>query len=676
MRDPFSGTLIDGRYRIQTRIARGGMATVYLAQDERLDRAVAIKVLHPHLAEGQEFIDRFRREARAAAKLVHPGIVAVYDQGTWGDSPYLVMELVEGSNLRHVLETAGLPPVGKALDLIAQVLDALALAHNAGFVHRDIKPENILISSTGQIKVADFGLARAVSEVTAASSGVVLGTVAYLSPELVAEGVADTRADVYAVGVVLFELLTGRQPFIGEAPIQVAFQHVHAPFPVPSSIVPWLPGPVDQLIAQLTAKNPDDRPADAAAALSLVRQLNKSLPDEVAGRRAAGPPRPLTPAEAASAGVYLQVDAEALAELKKVASKGKGPGGDQVAGQPPGYSTGGTQALPLAIVPPGGPDREKRADQPVAPTSTPPKKRRVGIVWRFLIALLIIGLLAGGGALLWYNQAGPGSLVTVPRLVGLDLTAAQAELVRLELTYSTSPIYSDSSPAGTVLQITPVAETQVPKQTEVTLVVSRGIEQKTVPTEGLVGVQAEAAKAALVLAGLDGEVTLDPVFSSEVDQGVVLEVDPPGGREVPHNQAFTLTVSKGPEPVQVPSLEGLTLEEAQFKAEPFDLTVVQGDEEAFETVAEGLIIRQNPGPGANLHRGDEVSVVISTGLPFYEVPNVLQKTYAEAEAELRRLGFEVTREVLGTGLLDRVQQQTPEAGSWQRKGTTIRLVTV
>ncbi|MDR2113679.1 MAG: protein kinase, partial [Bifidobacteriaceae bacterium] len=192
--DPLLGQTIDGRYRMESRLARGGMATVYRATDLRLDRPVAVKVLHPHLAEGRGFVDRFRREARSAARLVHPGIVAVYDQGTWGDAPYLVMELVEGPNLRTVMLSSGLPPVGKALDLMAAALEALALAHSAGFVHRDIKPENILVSPQGGVKVADFGLARAISEVTAASSGMVLGTVAYLSPELVAEGTADTRA--------------------------------------------------------------------------------------------------------------------------------------------------------------------------------------------------------------------------------------------------------------------------------------------------------------------------------------------------------------------------------------------------------------------------------------------------------------------------------------------------
>ncbi|MDR1426407.1 MAG: protein kinase, partial [Bifidobacteriaceae bacterium] len=218
--DPLIGQVIDGRYEVVSRIARGGMAGVYLARDLRLERDVALKILHPHLADSPDFVERFRREARSAAKLVHPGIVGIYDQGTFQEAPYLVMEYVNGPTLRTILATRGAPPLGKALDLMANVLDALGAAHRSGIVHRDVKPENVLIGPDSQVKVADFGLARAVTEVTAASSGVVLGTVAYLSPELVGRGVADERTDIYSAGVMLYELLTGSQPFTGDAPIQ------------------------------------------------------------------------------------------------------------------------------------------------------------------------------------------------------------------------------------------------------------------------------------------------------------------------------------------------------------------------------------------------------------------------------------------------------------------------
>src|SRR5699024_8797811 len=229
--DPMLGRLVDGRYEVTSRIARGGMATVYLALDRRLDRQVAIKVMHPHLAEGHDVAARFRREARAAARLTHPGVVGVYDQGSEGETSYLTMEYVRGQNLRTVLRREGALALGDALDVLADVLDALAAAHRADLVHRDIKPENVLVADDGRIKVADFGLARAVTEATAATTGTLLGTVAYLAPEIVTSGIADARADVYATGVLLHELITGAPPFTGETPIQIAYQHVNSELP-------------------------------------------------------------------------------------------------------------------------------------------------------------------------------------------------------------------------------------------------------------------------------------------------------------------------------------------------------------------------------------------------------------------------------------------------------------
>ncbi|MDR0592214.1 MAG: protein kinase, partial [Bifidobacteriaceae bacterium] len=437
--DPLLGQTIDGRYRIEARLARGGMATVYRATDLRLDRPVAVKILHPHLAEGPKFVDRFRREARAAARLLDPGIVAVYDQGTWGEAPYLVMELVDGPNLRALMLSSGLPSVGQALDFMIQVMHALAVAHAAGFVHRDIKPENILIGRDGRVKVADFGLARAVSEVTAASSGVVLGTVAYLSPELIAEGRAGPPADIYAAGVVLFELLTGAQPFVAEAPIQVAYQHVNADFPAPSSRVGWLPAEVDALVLALTAKDPARRPPDATAALGLLRSVRRAVPDAVAARAPGAPgfgPGPAlgeegdlpdaagaAPGGAAAPGVggpgaAPPVSAEAVGaspvgaspvgvdsvRVSPVAAEADGPGGatgadgsppgaaaggggegatDPVPTDRPGGRTGGTQALPLARIPP-----------PARPPAgaAPPKARRRhrALVW-VVAAVLVLG---------------------------------------------------------------------------------------------------------------------------------------------------------------------------------------------------------------------------------------------------------------------------------------------
>ncbi|MGF0117068.1 protein kinase domain-containing protein [Promicromonospora sp. Marseille-Q5078] len=302
--DPMLGRLVDGRYEIVARVARGGMATVYRATDRRLDREVAVKVMHPHLADGVDgaaFVSRFRREARAAARLSHPGVVAVYDQGVDGDTSYLAMEYVPGTNLRRELHDSGALTLGRALDVLAQVLAALAAAHRKGLVHRDVKPENVLVvgdgdpASGGRVKVADFGLARAVTEVTTTATGTVLGTVAYLAPEVITSGRCDARTDVYAVGVLAYELVTGTLPYAGETPIQVAFHHVHEDHPAPSDRADWLPAGVDALVASFTARDPQLRPSDAGAALDAVEALRASSTPTRSTAAPSHPPPPPSP---------------------------------------------------------------------------------------------------------------------------------------------------------------------------------------------------------------------------------------------------------------------------------------------------------------------------------------------------------------------------------------------
>jgi serine/threonine protein kinase len=286
------GRLVDGRYEVRERVAAGGMATVYLAFDKRLEREVALKVMHNRLAnepDGREFVHRFRREAKAAARLTHPGMVRVYDQGVDGEISYLTMEYVRGQNLRHRISREATIPVGEALAITEAVLDALAAAHRQGLVHRDIKPENVLLDDEGRPRVADFGLARAVTEVTSTATGTIMGTVAYLGPELVSRGQSDARTDVYSVGILLYEMVTGRQPFTGNSAIEVASRHVHEDVPPPSSHVPWLPPEFDHLVAAFAARDPASRPRDAVAALSLLRQTRAMMDDPTMARRADSP---------------------------------------------------------------------------------------------------------------------------------------------------------------------------------------------------------------------------------------------------------------------------------------------------------------------------------------------------------------------------------------------------
>jgi serine/threonine-protein kinase len=275
--DPLVGTLVDNRYRVQSRLARGGMSTVYLATDQRLERDVALKVLHPHLVNDGNFLDRLGREAKAAAKLSHPHVVGVLDQGSDGPTAYLVMEYIKGHTLRDVIKEKGALSPRLALALIDPVVEGLGAAHTAGLIHRDIKPENVLIADDGRIKVGDFGLARAVT--TSTSTGALIGTVAYLSPELVLGRTADARSDIYSVGIMLYEMITGKQPFDGEVPIQVAYQHVNSSVEAPSADVPGLATEVDELVQWCTARDPEQRPVDGNALLSELRHIRTNLTD-------------------------------------------------------------------------------------------------------------------------------------------------------------------------------------------------------------------------------------------------------------------------------------------------------------------------------------------------------------------------------------------------------------
>ena len=276
--DPLIGLLVDERYRVTRRLARGGMATVYIAQDERLDRPVALKVMHPHLADSEDFVARFRREARSAARIVHPGVVSVFDQGVVTGQGFLVMELIDGTNLRQLLRAQGAFTIPQALRYTTDILEALRAAHRVGVIHRDVKPENILVPTDGPAKVTDFGLARAASEVSMSSTGNMLGTVAYIAPEIATTAQADARSDIYSVGIMLYEMLTGSVPWAGESPLQIATHHVSDNVPSPSEAQPWIPREIDDLVAALTARDPASRPADASDAIDLVTRTAAAIP--------------------------------------------------------------------------------------------------------------------------------------------------------------------------------------------------------------------------------------------------------------------------------------------------------------------------------------------------------------------------------------------------------------
>jgi beta-lactam-binding protein with PASTA domain/tRNA A-37 threonylcarbamoyl transferase component Bud32 len=530
--DQLVGRLLDGRYRVLQRIAKGGMATVYLALDERLDREVALKVMHTNLADDDAFVQRFSREARSAARLNHHGIVQVFDQGSTHDAVYLAMELVRGGTLRDVIRSRAPLAPGEALDLLEPVLDALAAAHRSGLVHRDIKPENVLIADDGRVKVADFGLARAI-DAAHSQSGQLFGTVAYLAPEQVELGRADARSDVYAAGVVLFEMLTGSKPFVGDTPVQIALQHVSSRVPAPSTRVTGLHPAVDQMVALATARDPQDRPADARELLMVLRETRRQLPAAALER---------TPTAA---------------------------GGDDTAA----YA-----------------DHTIALDRPPERAAEPhgPRRRRRGPV----VLALVVALAALLGGAAWYVGAGPGAFTRVPTVVGIGQAEATTALRQAGLAVSVSDAYDEQIRAGSVVSALPGAGERVRKRSLVLVVVSRGPERYPVPT--LVGRTEAQARAALAEHLAVGAVT--SAYDDTVAKGVVLRASVAAGTSVKPATPVALVVSRGPAPVAVPTVAGSTLEVATARLSGVGLKV-STTQDYSTSVPQGSIISQQPSSG-------------------------------------------------------------------------------
>lgn len=681
MTDPLVGRLVDGRYLVVSRIARGGMATVYRAVDRRLDREVALKVMHPHLADGAEgadFVSRFRREARAAARLAHPGLVAVFDQGVDGDTSYLTMELVDGTTLRRRLREKGTLSVGESLDVAEAVLDALTAAHRTGLVHRDIKPENVLLSEEGRIKVADFGLARAVTEVTSTATGTVFGTVAYLAPEIILTGACDARTDVYAVGILLHEMITGAQPHTGATPIQVAYRHVNVDVPDVSDVVSDVPTEVDELVAAFAARDAENRPPDASAALELLRRTRAVL---------------------APGDLELRHEVEVVAPAAREDDE---PSTDEAAlppvPPPPGEDsvpTAGSPASPSSPVSAPSPDEDDDRTEAlglagsgttialpigtgaVAPVDTVGPALRARRRRRALVATLVVVLVAAltGGATLWWATWGPGAYTTVPSgLVGAEADAASRALRTLGLHADASAsIHDDDVPKGSVVSVEPREGEEIHKEGTVRLVISLGILMRTVPKD-LVGLTAEEAHARIA----EAQLQIGPdelVHDDKVPAGEVMAVDQKEGAEVTHSTVVTLTVSDGPAPVTVPQVVDSTSKNATATLKSVGLEVKVTKEHS-ETVPKGSVISQSPTASSAAHRTDVVTIVVSEGPPLKVVPNVVGKSAAEAERILTEAGFVPDVKKQWGGLLDIVRFQSEDAGSKIPKGSTISITVV
>ena len=646
------------------------MATVYRAHDRRLDRTVALKLMHVHLADSPDFVSRFRREARAAARLSNPGVVAVYDQGSLDGVAYLVMEYVEGPTLRDLI-AAGPLSVKEALGLVAQLLRPLGAAHRAGLVHRDIKPENVLLPSDGSVaKVADFGLARAVTEVTQTTTGNVLGTVAYLAPELITSGDSTSRADVFSAGVVLYELLTGQQPFTADSPIQIAFRNVHEDVPLPSKLVPDMPADVDELVATMTRREPQDRPADADEALALLRNVVDELTDsELSVRRGGG---------TGSIRTQQVMTANAQAARSAIDNEPQ-ESEDEASSEDSTHAGMRTVSLPIGSI---GPDAKGRtralsrkavAADAQRTTAVPTRGRGPGDLKRR--TAIIVGLLAvagtGAGAT-WYLTVGPGRRVPVPNIVGMSEDQAQLALEKQGLDWGTpTRAYSDTVPAGSVVSCQPKVGQKVGLGQAVTAVISRGVETKTVPD--VVGKTKDQASAVIKGAGLTlGDVTEQ--YSASVDSGKVISSDPKAGKVIEHTAKISIVVSKGKEPATIPDVTGQSEDEAKKTLEDAGLKKGKVSKDYSDSVAKGNVISSSPIAGASgYYKGDSVDLTISKGPEKVTIPDVTGKGQDEAKKTLEDAGLKVEVNKRLGGPFGTVRSTDPAPGSSVKPDSKVTI---
>ncbi|MER5434732.1 Stk1 family PASTA domain-containing Ser/Thr kinase [Streptomyces sp. NPDC002588] len=641
LQDPLIGQVLDGRYRVDARIAVGGMATVYRAVDTRLDRVLALKVMHPALAADGSFVERFIREAKSVARLAHPNVVQVFDQGTDGSYVYLAMEYIAGCTLRDVLRERGALQPRAALDILEPVLAALGAAHRAGFVHRDMKPENVLIGDDGRVKVADFGLVRSVDTVTS-TTGAVLGTVSYLAPEQIEQpGAADPRVDVYACGVVLYEMLTGEKPHDGDSPAIVLYKHLHETVPPPSAAVPGLAFELDELVAAATARTPDLRPVDAVALLGQAREARGALSEE---QLDAVPPQAVS-AEHDNREDRTSVIPRSLTVPRLL------PVNEDEAGRG------------------GHGDPFNRTSLLQSPPPLPPRRRSVrprrGLVALVTVVLLVLGVGAG----VWYINSGqftkvPAVLTQTQARAEKRLEAAGLEVGRVR------HAYSDTVKRGTVISTDPEPGARIRKNDSVTLTVSDG--PQTVKVPDVTGSRLAKAKELLKSGGLaPGLVTEE--FSDDVTEGAVISTSPAAGTERRAGSAVSIVVSKG-SPIDVPDVTGEDLDDAKAELEEAGLKVEVSSEQVNSEFDKGQVAAQTPEADSQAAEGDTVTLTLSKGPEMVEVPDVVGQSVGDAKKSLKAAGFEVDEDRGILGLFgDTVKSQSVEGGDTAPKGSTITI---
>jgi eukaryotic-like serine/threonine-protein kinase len=626
-----TGELIDNRYLLQRQIASGGMATIYAGLDTRLDRPVAVKIMHAHLANDEAFVSRFIKEAKATAALTHPNIVSIQDQG-WNEggppAVFLVMELVEGSTLRDYLNEKGSLTVEQTFQIVTPVLSALSAAHRIGIIHRDIKPENILISKDGRIKVADFGLARNITmgQTMTAESSVVLGSVSYLSPEQVQRGVADARSDIYAVGIVLFEMLTGSKPYSGETPIQIAYRHVNDRIPDIQTIKSEIPTSIAELVYEATAPNPDQRPKNAEELLNKLREIQAQIDPK---RRQ----------------MSLELD------LPPIVNKKNKRGKVSVTSALGGIKEKTSQLISTKPINASKPEDSIRTKK----RKVSRRVRRNRVIALFLLIALIFGS---------YQILNAGK-ISVPSLVGMSQGEAKNDLKNLGLNIQVvEEVFSEDVAKGKIIATKPGGGGKISPAGTVGLIVSKGQERIIVPT--LNGLTPDVASGKISDLGLSvGQI--NESFDMKVAAGFVIGTDPKDGSEVRRKSIVNLIVSKGVEQLALPSYVGKGGEQALSELNDlgFDVNVKYNFS---DSIFKGQVIAQSPEKSDLIGKGSKIELIISKGSEFVFVPNVLGKNKNDASVDLENLGLKVSAK--GSGKVNNI---SPAIGSKVKQGTVITI---
>lgn len=702
------GQVIEGRYRVVSRIADGGMATVYQAVDERLGRTVAIKIMHTQLAQGphrDQFVERFHREARSAAAIANPHIVQVYDTGEFDGLDYLVMEYVHGVNLRYEMNQQGTFSVRETLRIIGETLDGLASAHRAGVVHRDIKPENILLNNRGHVQITDFGLAKTVSQATLSSTGVLLGTAAYLAPEMIEKNQATPQGDLYSVGIMAWEMLAGNVPFTSDNPVTLVFKHVHEDVPSIATACKGIDEGVAAFLAHLTARAVEARPADASAALAELQRLQSMLAvsdwqyrlpaanvnvsantaqakDAVAPMNEGNPTPPAPPAPPTQ-----QFDDRTrkldrvkpnMTTVMPVQQQNVDPEATTRLSLPPDVDAnasddGTTSQSPVV----------QNGDYGNVGKNKSSKKHHTPLIVAGVAALL---LACGAGGWAWWYYQGPGSYWTMPQPDGMSCSDSVAcpitgvkwsdyeSLLKVsDIEYEVSEEYSDSVAEGNIISTDPanVGDRGSKRRSQkVKVVVSKGVRQATVPSDILDATSASGKDPinALKKAGFDNveqTAASDDTYSIDVPQGALLSLSVDPGATLPHNTTITVTVSQGPKPVTMPDIVGKTKDEAQQALD--DLRLTTNWTESFDDkIPQGQVISASVNNGDTLHWGDSVDVVVSKGPETITLPNYVGQKASDAKAALEKLGFTVkvsSQLTLDSNQDKKVASQDPVGGT-------------